>query len=284
LRPIKDNPDAHGGRRILQATERTWEGDRVAHWSNPGCVLITGASAGIGAALAREYAAPGRTLVLHGRDAARLATLARECEGRGARVVALELDLREGPAAVDALRQLSAAHVVDLAIVNAGVTSAIGQGEEVEDFARGREVLAVNLDGALATVAGVLPAMRWRGSGQIALMSSLAAYFGLPITPTYCASKAALKAYGEALRVWLAPQGVAVNVVMPGFVQTAMSASLAIPKPFMMGPERAARLIRAGLARNRARIAFPFPFSWGAWWLSVLPPQVSERLVRWLGY
>ena len=252
--------------------------------SNPACVLITGASGAIGAALAREYATAGRMLILHGRDAARLQLLARQCEARGARVRTLELDLRDGQAAVGMLREFSGTHPVDLAIVNAGVTSAIGNGEEVENFSRCRDLLMVNLDGALATVAAVLPDMRRRGRGQIALMSSLAAYYGMSVTPTYCASKAALKAYGEALRTWLASQGVAVSVVMPGFIESAMSTSLSIPKPFMMRPERAARLIRRALARNRARIAFPFPASWGAWWLSVLPPDLSGLILRRLGY
>ncbi len=106
----------------------------------------------------------------------------------------------------------------------------------------------------------------------------------MPIMPTYSASKAALRGYGEALRGWLAPQGVAVNVVMPGFVDSAMTDQLPVAKPFMMGPERAARLIRRGLARDRARIAFPFPISWGSWWLSVLPPEISQRIVRLMGY
>jgi short-subunit dehydrogenase len=244
--------------------------------------LITGASGGIGQALAVEYAAPGITLLLHGRDEARLAAVARQCRDRGAEVVEIRHDLREAPAWMGRIESIARQTPIDLAIVNAGVSSAAGaQGEAWADIER---VLAVNVQGALATVSALLPSMRARGRGQIALVSSLAAWYGLPVTPAYCASKAALKVYGEALRGGLAPQGVDVNVVLPGFVETAMSARFPGSQPFRMTPERAARRIRRGLAQNRARIAFPFPLSWGMWWLAVLPAGLSQRIVRALGY
>jgi short-subunit dehydrogenase len=253
-------------------------------WQHPSTVLITGATGGIGAALAHSYAQPGRTLILHGRDAARVASLSRECEVRGAKVHAVILDLRDAEATMAALRSLSSQYVIDLAIVNAGVSSAMGEGLEVESWDAMRTVLAVNIDGAIATVAGVLPEMRRRGAGQIAVVSSLAAYFGLPVTPIYCASKAALKAYGEAMRGWLAPQGIAVNVVLPGFVRTSMGDASPGPKPWRMSPDRAATLIRRGLEHNRARIAFPRMLAWGMWCLSLLPAAVSQRLVCAMGY
>ncbi|HYK24950.1 MAG TPA: SDR family NAD(P)-dependent oxidoreductase, partial [Steroidobacteraceae bacterium] len=235
----------------------------AAMQSPPTTVLITGASGGIGAALAHCYAEPGRALFLHGRDPARLETVANDCKGRGARVLTLTFDVRDADSVIEQLQSLSEREVIDLAIVNAGVTQAIGGGEIFESFATGREVLAVNLEGALATIAGVLPEMVRRGSGQIALVSSLAAYVGLPRTPAYCASKAALKAYGESLRLRLAPRGVAVSVVLPGFVRTAMTDRVKGPKPAIIPPERAARLIRRGLERNRGRIAFPRRLAWG---------------------
>jgi short-subunit dehydrogenase len=252
--------------------------------AEPTTILITGATGGIGAALARSYARPGRVLILHGRDTARLASLSQECETRGAQVHGMTFDLRDAAASIEALRRVSSQHAIDLAIVNAGVSRAIGNGLEAEDWDTAKAVLAVNLDGAIATVAGVLPEMRRRGAGQIAIISSLAAYFGLPVTPIYCASKAALKAYGEALRGWLAPQGIRVNVVMPGFVRTPMSDRFPGAKPWLMSPERAATVIRRGLERNWARIAFPRPLAFGMWCLSALPAALSQWMVRVAGF
>jgi short-subunit dehydrogenase len=246
----------------------------------PSTVLITGATGGIGAALARGYARSGRTLVLHGRDASRLALLSQECESRGARVHAVTFDLRDTAATIAALSSLSSEHVIDLVIANAGVSHELRAGPETESWDVASEVLAVNVDGTIATVAGVLPEMRRRRGGQIAIVSSLAAYFGLPITPAYCASKAALKVYGEAMRGWLAPQGIAVNVILPGFVRTPMNEGVPGATPFLMSPDQAAMRIRRGLERNRARIAFPRRLAWAMWLLSVLPAAVSQRMVR----
>ncbi len=186
--------------------------------------------------------------------------------------------------AIAALRSLSSQHEIDLVIVNAGVSRAIGDGLEAQDWEVARAVIAVNLDGAIATVAGVLPEMRRRGAGQIAIVSSLSAYFGLPGTPTYCATKAAVKIYGEALRGWLAPEGIAVNVVLPGFVRTPMNESFPGAMPLSMSSERAAALIRRGLEHNRARIAFPRSLAFGMRCLSLLPADLSQWVVRTLGY
>jgi short-subunit dehydrogenase len=256
----------------------------ASRWEDPRTVLITGATGGIGGSLAVAYARAGRTLFLHGRNTERLAAIRSRCEAAGARVVPLTFDLRDGEAVVQLLGALSQSEPIDLAIVNAGVTRMVQRDEPFESLATAREILAVNLDGALATLAGVLPEMQRRASGQIALVSSLAALRGLPRTPAYCASKAALKAYGEALRLWLAPRGIAVSVVLPGFVETEMTARVKGPKPWLMPPERAARLIRRGLERNRARIAFPRALTWGLLCLSILPQGLAERLVRALGF
>ncbi len=249
--------------------------------TGPARVLITGATSAIGSALAEVYARPGVTLHLHGRNEVRLSEVAAACAAKGAEVHARLLDLRDFVALRGWLEQLGP---LDLVIVNAGMNTHVGPAGEPEPWDAVEALLEVNLKAAMVIVQAVLPAMRARGSGQIALVSSLAAYFGLPVTPTYCATKAGLKAYGEALRGWLAAEGIKINVIMPGYVKSPMCDDMPGPKPFLCSPEQAARTIRRGLERDKARISFPFPLNWGTWWLAVLPAGLSTRIVRWLGY
>lgn len=254
----------------------------MSAFATPQSILITGATGGIGRALALAYAAPSRTLVLHGRDPAKLDAITRECGQRGAIVIPLLLDLTQCDQLLLALDQLSQRTPIDLAIVNAGATSIAGaDGESWPDIER---VLDINLRAAIATISALLPHMRRRGRGQVALISSLSAYVGLPVTPAYSASKAALKAYGEALRGWLAPQGIAINVVLPGFVETSMSAQFPTSKPFQLSPNDAAKRIKAGLARNQARISFPQPLAFAMWSLSVLPAAWAQWILRVVGF
>ena len=246
---------------------------------NPRRILITGATGGIGAALALAYAQAGTHLWLQGRREERLREIAAECARRSATVEIRTLDVREVPPLVAWLE--SVAPEVDLAIVNAGVTSDVRNGEGWREV---DELLQVNARAACVTAAALIPAMRARRSGQIALVSSIAAWHGMPLTPAYSASKAALKTYGEALRGWLAREGVEVNVVMPGFVRTAMSERFPGPKRFMLEPDDAARRIVRGLERNDARISFPLLPALVMQMLAALPASLSQRILGVLGY
>ena len=250
----------------------------------PASVLITGASGGIGGALAEAYAGPGMRLILQGRDEEKLASAAACCRALGADVRTRVLDLRDRTALRNWIAQEDAEAPVDLLIVNAGVNTNVGPDGAGERWQAIEELLEVNVFAAIASVDAVLPGMRARRRGQIALISSLAAYYGLPVTPSYSASKAALKAYGEGIRGWLAPQGVRVSVVMPGFVESKMCREFPGPKPLVWPAARAARAIQRGLRQNRARISFPFPLNLGSWSLAVLPAGVSERLLALLRY
>jgi short-subunit dehydrogenase len=247
-------------------------------------VLITGATGAIGAALARAYAAPGRALVLHGRNEARLAELAAACERLGAEVEVKALDARDLPALAAWLDGVGARRAPDLAIVNAGAINVLKPGEAHEPWPEVERVLAVNVGAAIATVTALLPHMRRRGSGQVALLSSLLAWFGMPVAPAYSASKAALKTWGEALRGPLARDGIRVSVVLPGFVKSDMSDKLRVPKPFMLTAEDAAARIQRGLERDAARISFPLPLALGCRLLALLPPSGAQALLKLLGF
>ncbi|HJV25571.1 MAG TPA: SDR family NAD(P)-dependent oxidoreductase [Aromatoleum sp.] len=250
----------------------------------PRSILITGATGAIGGALAREYAAPGVTLLLHGRNAGQLEQIAADCRVRGASVIACSVDLGDVMQAREWALDMASRHAVDLLVANAGMNIDIGPDGAGERWEDSEALFALNLRSVVALVDAFVPAMRRRSHGQIVLISSLAGYFGLPVTPSYSASKAAVKAYGEALRGWLGPEGLRVNVVMPGYVESPMCNAMPGPKPFLWTPGRAARTIRRGLERDRARITFPFPLNLGTWFLAALPAGLSVRLVRLFGY
>jgi short-subunit dehydrogenase len=246
-------------------------------------ILITGASGAIGGALAKQYATSGVNLILLGRNVDLLANVAKECTTLGAVVKTVALDLRD----TNAVRNWVANDLVinslpDLVFANAGVSSnnSRGNGEKWEDI---EAVLDVNIKSVFALLNDIILAMRKRGSGQIILISSLAAYYGLPNTPSYSASKAAIKTYSEALRVWLAPQ-IKVNVVMPGDIKSKMCDAMEGPVGFLMQPDKAALIIKRGVEKNVAKITFPFPVNFGAWLLTILPAKLSEIALNLMGY
>lgn len=235
----------------------------------PRSILITGASSGIGEALARLYAAPGVRLTLSGRDGARLAAVATACRAQGAEVEAGAVDVTDREAMRRWIEDAEGVRPLDLIIANAGVAGPTTGTDDREE--RVRDIFAVNLAGTLNTVLPALPLMKARGGGQIALMASLAGFRGAPSAPAYAASKAAVKAWGEGLRGFLAPDGIKVSVICPGFVTSRITAANRFPMPFLMSAERAARIIAKGLAGNRGRIAFPWPTHALVWLVSILP-------------
>ena len=244
----------------------------------PTSILITGASSGIGEALARCYAAPGVRLALNGRDEARLLTVAAACRQAGAEVSTAVLDVTERERLAGWVEELDRSTPLDLAIANAGISAGSGAGGE--DEAQAREIFAVNFQGVVNTVQAALRGMRERSRGQIAIMSSLAAFRGFPGAPAYCASKAAVRIWGEALRGELAADGIRVSVICPGFVKSRMTAVNPFPMPFLMESEAAARTIRRGLALDRGRIAFPLPLVAAIWLLAALPPGLTDFALK----
>jgi short-subunit dehydrogenase len=228
----------------------------------PSTILITGASRGLGRALALEYAAGGRVLGLAGRRADLLGDVARECEERGARVFAAAFDVAE-PAATRAwMERVHRERPIDLLIVNAGCFHGNGACGALEPLDSALRQVRTNLVGAITTVDAAVPLMRARRRGQIAIIVSLAALQPLADAPAYSASKAGLAGYGEALRELLGPEGIRVTLVYPGHIHTQQTAHHVGRLPMIITPERAAGRIRRGLARGRGSIVFPLPLAW----------------------
>jgi short-subunit dehydrogenase len=244
-------------------------------------VVISGASRGLGAALAEALAAPGVALHLLGRDAAALEAVAGRCRALGAEVWLAALDVTDAGAMATQLRDWDAARPVGLAVANAGTSAGTGLDGVPEGHAAALRQVRVNLEGAMNLVEPLLPGMLARGAGQVLLVGSVMGFFGAPDVPGYAASKAGLWAYGEALRAAHGSAGVRVTVAAPGFFESAMSARVQGPRTGgqVSAAAMAARLLEA-VARGRGRVVSP-------WWLgaalralALLPPGLGDRLAR----
>lgn len=228
---------------------------RFRRSAKPEAVVLTGATGGLGLALAGELAAPGRHMLLAGRDPERLDAAERAARARGAITERLTVPLTEPEAFAEALAEYDKRHPIRLLFLSAGVKT--GNQGGMEPLAQAERVIAVNLTAAFHAVQAVLPGMRARRSGQIALVSSMAALSPHADLLSYSATKAGLRAYGGALRRNLRGTGVRVSIITPGFIDTPMTDRQKGRTPFLISPERAARIIRRGLARRSSHITFP---------------------------
>ncbi|MEM7547564.1 MAG: SDR family NAD(P)-dependent oxidoreductase [Pseudomonadota bacterium] len=239
-------------------------------------LVLTGASSGIGAALAAEYAAPGMIMLLIARDAARLAEVAGAARAKGAEVETAIIDVTDEAAMRDALLGWDDRHPIDILIANAG----IALGGMPEPQGQARRQIEVNLLGTLNTVEPLLPRLIARGAGRIGLVSSIAAIRPSGDLPSYSASKAGVRAYGQAIRSWLRGKGVSVSVICPGFVTSPMSARHEGLKPFEVPADKAAHIIRTGIAKRRGALTFPWQFALMIFLGNRLPPFASDWFER----
>jgi len=238
---------------------------------HPKSILITGASSGIGEALALEYAGPGMHVALSGRDAERLQSVAQRCRDLGAEVSATVLNVTEREAMAAWVAEVDSAQPLDLVIANAGISSGAG-GTLGESEAQARALFDVNFTGVLNTIWPAITAMRGRKRGQIAVMSSMAGLTPLPGAPAYSTSKVAVKAYAEALHGALKPEGICVTAICPGFIKSRITDKNDFPMPFFMEAAKAARIMRRGLTKGRISVIFPWPLALGTWFVGMLAP------------
>lgn len=242
-------------------------------------MLITGASAGIGRGLAVEIARRGAKVGLVARRAEVIDQAVREIEDAGGKALALPADVQSEEsirAAADKLR--ADLGPIDVLIANAG----IGPSRDAANFNAGEvaDVMSVNVVGASNSVGAVIPEMLARGSGHLVVISSLSAYRGLPKSAAYCASKAAVSAFFESLRLDLEPRGIAVTIIHPGFIKTDLTAGRTAKLPYLMELDDAvAKMVRA-IEKRRKRYSFPWQLATIVRVGMVMPIWMYDRISR----
>jgi short-subunit dehydrogenase len=226
----------------------------------PKCVLITGASSGIGAEIARALSSHGVTLILGGRDRSRLERVTQSCKSRGADVIQWIVELADLKPVLESLSRLDAQHSIDLAVLNAG----IGDSRRANQITEGPETVALLSDinfRAPASMATLLAErMATRKAGAICMIGSTAAWTPLPMAGGYSASKAALAHFARSLDCTLRSHNGSVTLATLGFIDTPMSRRLDCRKPFLMSAELAAKKIVKAVFRRKREVIVPWQF------------------------
>lgn len=242
-------------------------------------ILITGASSGIGAALAEYYAREGVTLALTGRNGDRLSETAARCNAKGARCHLTTLDVRDSASLMTWISAIDAECPIDLAILNAGLAATRATPDDGENPEEMLAQIETNLGGTLIAAQAIAERMVRRRRGHLAFVSSLNGLFPVVQAPTYSATKAGILAYAAAIRDWLEPAGVCVTTICPGFVRTAIADRYVGPRPLEISAERAASKIAVGLALHRRRIDFPLALVVSVYLGKFVPNFVRRRFL-----
>jgi len=242
-------------------------------------IILTGASSGIGAALAQEYSVPGASMLLIARNAERLSDVADAVRAKGATVEIEAIDVTDEPAMKAAIEAFDDDAPVTIVIANAGIALGRRKGEP-EAPGVARQQVEINFMGMLHTIEPMLPRLIARKSGRIAMIGSIAGLRPQADIPTYSATKAAVHGYGEAIRSWLRGHGVSVTVISPGFIKTPMADKHHGPKPFEIPAEKAARIMARAIENRRGRLVLPWPWSFLLWWEQLFPARISDWFER----
>jgi len=242
-------------------------------------LLITGASSGIGAELARQFAAKGYAIGLVARREEKLKALTEELQQAGHSAAWAAADVSDAEATADAVASLTEQlGPVDVAIANAG----IGDPTPAKNFepARFSRVMRVNVEGTTNLFSAVLPSMLERKSGQLVAVSSIAGFAGLPGSAGYCASKAAVNTLMQSFEFELRPRGIRTTTIHPGFIETPMTERNKFPMPFIMPVERAGHIIVRGVLKKKRIISFPWPMVMFMRTMQHLPHWLLQRFMR----
>lgn len=228
----------------------------MTYWANK-VVMITGASSGIGRGMALEIASRGASVGLLARRQELLSDLVGEIKAHNAKALAATADVRDAAAvraAADRFREELGP--IDVLIANAGIGTSAHAVQLRPDHVA--DVININVLGAVNTVAAVAPEMVERGQGRLVAISSLAAYRGLAKSAAYCASKAAMSAYFESVRIDLRNTGVEVTIIHPGFIKTAITAGREAKMPYLMELQDGVKKIVSAIEKGKKIYSFPW--------------------------
>jgi short-subunit dehydrogenase len=242
-------------------------------------VVLIGASQGIGKSLAFEYASTGAKLVLLSRNIEAIKEISDKINSTGGQSFYKECDVSSPGQVKEGIEfAVNTLGTIDTAIINSGV----GSPEWMDNFTSEefKRVYGVNIFGLAHAFECLLPIMKKQGYGKIAGVSSMADSRGYPGSAAYCSSKAAASIFLESARIQLKKFNIRVISVKPGFVRTAMTDKNEFYMPFLMKPEKAARIIRKGIDRGRSVVQFPFPIVLLTWFVRFLPNWIFDPAIR----
>lgn len=251
---------------------------KLDFWTNK-VVMITGASSGIGKGIALEIASRGANLGLVARREDLLNEIVSEARARNVKAVAASADVRDVKAVREAAdrfrRELGP---IDILIANAGIGTSDHATRLTPEHAA--NVIGINVLGAVNSVAAVLPEMVERKQGRLVAISSLAAYRGLAKSAAYCASKAAMTAYFESLRIDLRHTGVGVTIIHPGFIKTALTSGREAKMPYLMELDSGVKKIVTAIEKEKKIYAFPWQLATIVRATMLLPAAMYDRIAE----
>ncbi len=237
-------------------------------------IIITGASSGLGAKLAEIYAKEKHNLILIGRNKKRLLKINNKCQKLGAKTQYEIIDVRNYKKLNTSITNHTKKHPIDLIIANAGISAGSHGGPE--SYNQLKDIFDVNIYGVINSIYPLIENFKKRKTGQIAIISSMAALHALPSAPAYSCSKITIKYFGDSLRAELKKYNIKVNIIFPGYIDTPLTKNNNFPMPLMIKADIAAQKIKYGLEKNHYYIIFPKIIYYLLKFINLLPLKITD--------
>ena len=240
-------------------------------------ILITGASSGLGAEFARQYASKANDLILLARREEKLLKLQRELTSRCKSVKIIVVDVRDFQLLQEKIDALGS---VDMVILNAGIS--LGHSGDIPTIEEFKNLYDVNVLSNHAILEVLMPKLREQRSGKVVFISSLASLFSMPSSKVYSSSKRALNAYAEGIRYKYAPYNIKVVTLLPGFIKSELTDKNDFAMPFLLETEEGVARMKKVIDKGREFYAFPLRFYLIIRFFNLLPSALSQRIVNYL--